>query len=288
AIFYGSIKRKQIVSNVDDLIIEDLYDLDLLKRGSFISKMAESFARVLFSKVKAATPISSGYTPTIMRYGVDKLRIRVVPSGVDLDVFKPRPEQKMGDKFVVLYSGGFSIAYDFEQIFNAAKILEKLDPAIEFVIQGKGELLHSMCSKVNAMKLQNVQIIDKLLSREAVSDLLSQADVLILPLANFRTPYRGMSSKLYEYQAVGKPIICCSNGIPKTYVEETKSGLVVFPGDYEALTQAILNLKANPNLAIKMGKNGRRVVERETSIKAVGSILKNFFEVLNKEALTIR
>ena len=58
-----------------------------------------------------------------------------------------------------------------------------------------------------------------------------------------------MSSKLYEYQAVGKPIICCSNGIPGTYVEETKSGLVVSPGDYEALTQAVINLKANPNLA---------------------------------------
>ena len=42
-----------------------------------------------------------------------------------MDVFKPQPKQKTGDKFVVLYSGGFSIAYDFDQIFNAAKIIEK-------------------------------------------------------------------------------------------------------------------------------------------------------------------
>jgi glycosyltransferase involved in cell wall biosynthesis len=281
---YGGIKRKPIVSNVDDLIIEDLYDLDLVQRGSFISKMAEFFARVLFAKVKAATPLSPGYTPTIARYGVDKLRIQVVPGGVDLDIFKPQPKQKTEDKFVVLYSGGFSIAYDFEQIFNAAKILEKLDPAIEFVIQGKGELLFSICSKVNELKLKNVQIIDKILSREAVNDFLSQADALILPLANFKTPYRGMSSKLYEYQAVGKPIICCSNGIPGTYVEETKSGLVVSPGDYEALIQAVINLKANPNLAVQMGKNGRRFVEYKTSIMAIGSILKSLFETLKQRS----
>jgi glycosyltransferase involved in cell wall biosynthesis len=284
---YGGIKRKPIVSNVDDLIIEDLYDLDLVQRGSFISKMAEFFARALFAKVKAATPISPGYSSTIAKYGVNKLRIQVVPSGVDLDVFKPQPKQRTGDKFVVLYSGGFSIAYDFEQIFNAAKMLEKLDPAIEFVIQGKGELLFSMCSKVNELKLQNVQIIDKLLSRESVSDFLSQADALILPLTNFKTPYRGMSSKLYEYQAVGKPIICCSNGIPSSYVEETKSGLVVSPGDYEALIQAVINLKTNPNLAVQMGKNGRRYVEHETSIMSIGSILKTLFEMLIKEAPNI-
>jgi glycosyltransferase involved in cell wall biosynthesis len=284
---YGGIKRKPIVSNVDDLIIEDLYDLDLVQRGSFISKMAEFFARALFAKVKAATPISPGYSSTIAKYGVNKLRIQVVPSGVDLDVFKPQPKQRTGDKFVVLYSGGFSIAYDFEQIFIAAKMLEKLDPAIEFVIQGKGELLFSMCSKVNELKLQNVQIIDKLLSRESVSDFLSQADALILPLTNFKTPYRGMSSKLYEYQAVGKPIICCSNGIPSSYVEETKSGLVVSPGDYEALIQAVINLKTNPNLAVQMGKNGRRYVEHETSIMSIGSILKTLFEMLIKEAPNI-
>lgn len=288
AIAYGGIKRKPIVSNVDDLIIEDLYDLDLVKRGSAVSKLVEFFARALFAKVKAATPISPGYIPTIARYGVNRGRIQVVRGGVDLDVFKPHPKQKTGDKFVVLYSGGFSIAYDFEQIFKAAKILEKLDPTIEFVIQGKGELLGSMRSRVNELKLQNVQIIDKLLSREAVGEFLSQADALILPLANFKTPYRGMSSKLYEYQAVGKPIICCSNGIPKAYMEETKSGLVVSPGNYEALTQAVINLKTNPNLAAKMGKNGHRFVEYETSIKEIGSILKTIFEMLNKLALTIR
>lgn len=279
---YGVIKRTPIVSNVDDLIIEDLYDLDLVEKGSIVSKLAELFARILFTRVKAVTPLSPGYTPTIVRYGVNRCRIQVVPGGVDLVVFKPLPKPKTGNKFVVLYSGGFSIAYDFEQVFKAAKILERLDSTIEFVIQGKGELLNSMRSRVNELKLQNVQIIDKLLSREVVGEFLNQADVLILPLANFKTPYRGMSSKLYEYQAVGKPIICCSNGIPSGYVEKTKSGLVISPGNYKALAQAVINLKSNPDVAAKMGKNGRQFVEYEVSITAIGLILKNIFEVLKK------
>jgi colanic acid biosynthesis glycosyl transferase WcaI len=274
---YGSIKRKPILSNVDDLIIEDLYDLNFVQRGSMLSKMAEFFARVLFAKVKAASPISPGYIPTIAKYGVDKQAIQVVRGGVDLDVFKPKPKHDVSGKFVVLYSGGFSIAYDFDQIFKAAKIIEKLDSNIMFVIQGKGELLSALYFKVKEMKLANVQIIDKLLSREALAEFLSQADVLILPLATFKTPYRGMSSKLYEYQAVGKPIICCTNGLPKAYVEETNSGLVVGSGDFEALAQAVIKLKQDPVLAKAMGENGREYVKDQISLEAIGAKMKLMF-----------
>lgn len=280
AIAYGSLKRKPIVSNVDDLIIEDLYDLNLVQRGSVVSRLAEFCAKVLFAKVKAVTPISPGYIETIARYGVDKCRIQVVAGGVDLNVFKPQLCSKLG-KFTVLYSGGFSIAYDFEQIFQAAKIVERLDADIEFVIQGKGELLKTMLLRVNQLKLKNVQIIDKLFSREEVSRFLNQADVLILPLADFKTPYRGMSSKLYEYQAVGKPIISCGRGIPSNYVKATFSGLVVNPGDFNALAQAVFELKKNPATVRVMGENGRKYVENEASIDAIGLKIKEIFSSAN-------
>jgi glycosyltransferase involved in cell wall biosynthesis len=281
AIAYGRIKRKPIVANVDDLIIEDLYDLSLVERGSAISKVTEFGAKVLFAKVKYVTPISPGYISAIAKYGVNEERIEVVRGGVDLDLFKPLSEHKTSQKFVVLYSGGFSIAYDFEQIFQAAKILERTDPAVEFIIQGKGELLPLMQSRINKLKLQNVRIIDKLLSREEVAGSLVSADVLILPLADFKTPYRGMSSKLYEYQAVGKPIICCSKGLPSEYVEETKSGLVVCPGDYAGLAQAVIKLKTDHATSSELGKNGRKFVENEASIYAIGSKMKKILENTN-------
>lgn len=274
AVAYGGIKRKPVVSNVDDLIIEDLYDLNLVRRGSVTSKSAEFFARLLFAKVKAATPISPGYVPTIARYGVDRCRIKVVRGGVDLAVFKPQLKQRGGEKFVVLYSGGFSIAYDFEQIFRASEIIQKIDPEIEFIIQGKGELLPSMRLRVDQLNLRNVRIFDKLLSREAVGEFLSEADVLILPLAAFKTPYRGMSSKLYEYQAVGKPIICCSYGLPAEYVVATNSGLVVNPGDYKGLADAVLTLKGDRQLCSMLGSNGLTYAKQEASINAIASKMK--------------
>jgi colanic acid biosynthesis glycosyl transferase WcaI len=281
AIAYGILKKKPIVSNVDDLIIEDLYDLGLVRRGSLLSKIADSTARVLFSKVAAATPISPGYVPTIMGYGVDRDRVTVVRGGVDLDTFNlsPKCESK---NFTVLYSGGLSIAYDFNQVLDAAKIVEKSVLDIEFIIQGKGELANSIHQRVKKLNLQNVKIIDILLSREDVGKFLATADVLILPLAAFKTPYRGMSSKLYEYQAVGKPIISCSNGLPSDYVRQTKSGITIDTGDSTGIAEAIIFLKENPLLASEMGQNGRRFVEKEASIKSIGFQLAEIFKMVEQ------
>lgn len=282
---YGRVKRRPVALNEDDLTLEDLVDLKLIKKGSLVLRIAEWVYRLFLIKGDVVTPISPGYVETLYKkYCVEKSRIQVVRGGVDLSVFKPGlAKQKSGKKFVVLYSGAFSIAYDFEQIFKAAKIVEKIDGDIEFVVQGKGELLSSMCSRISELNVKNVKIVDKLLSREAVGDLLNQADVLVLPLVAFKKPYRGMSSKLYEYQAVAKPIICCSNGVPSAYVKQTHSGLAVNPGDYEALAKAVIELKENSKLARMMGENGRKYVETEASIEAAGLKMREIFKTLTQK-----
>jgi glycosyltransferase involved in cell wall biosynthesis len=280
-LIYGTVKRRPVALNVDDLTLEDLVDLELMREDSFILKVAERIYKFFLVKADAVTPISPGYTEILSKkYCVKPDRIHVVRGGVDLSVFKPYPSKHNNNKFTVLYSGAFSVAYDFETVFKAAKIIEEVDRDVEFVIQGAGELLNHMISRINDLGVKNVRIINKVLSREAVAELLSQADVLILPLAKFKKPYRGFSSKLYEYQAMGKPIICCADGQPAEHIQMTFSGLIVKPGDYEALAKAIIWLKENPKLALEMGGNGRRYVEKEASIEAIGSKMKQILQAL--------
>jgi glycosyltransferase involved in cell wall biosynthesis len=282
---FSRTKRKPLALNVDDLTLEDLVDLELINENSRVLKIGEWIYRLFLVKADILTPISSGYFETLSKkYCVKPNKIHLVRGGVDLSTFKQHMEKSQHpEKFTVLYSGAFSVAYDFNQIFRAAKILEEVDKDIEFVVQGTGELLGSMCESVRQLDVKNVNIINKILSRAEVAELLGQANILILPLATFYKsgkPYRGMSSKLYEYQAIGKPIICCSKGTPSTYVEETSSGLVIDPGDSEALANAIMKLKQNPSLARGMGENGRKYVENEASIEAVGL---NLRQIMQKE-----
>lgn len=286
ALIYSKAKKKLVVSNVDDLLLEDLYNLKLMKEGSMMSKVAELIARICYRKVEAVTPISIGYVEIIKKYGVEKSKIHVVRGGVDITIFKPSvSQQNTRRKFTVLYSGAFSVAYDFVQVLKAAKIVKEKDGEVEFILQGKGELVNHIRSKIKELNLKNVTVIDKVFSRDKVAELLNQADALILPLTDFGKPYLGISSKLYEYQAVGKPIICCADGQPAEYVKETGSGIVIKPGDHVALAKAVIYLKENPDLAEMMSKNGRKYVENKWSIEVIGLRMKEIFETLTQKAL---
>jgi len=53
----------------------------------------------------------------------------------------------------------------------------------------------------------------------------------------------------------------------KGYVSETKSGIVVKLGGYEALAKAILYLRENRDVAEKPGASGREYVENNFSIE---------------------
>ena len=279
AIIYGKIKKRPVASNVDDLALEDLYDLNLIKRGSIVARTFELITKICYEKTALITPISPGYVEPLLKYGVEKRKIHVVKSGVDLTIFKRNVSQKsVSNKFIVLYSGSFSVAYNFDQILLAAKIVEEKDDEVEFILQGKGELLSHIKSRIKDLNLKNVQVMDKIISREEVAVLLKQASALILPLGDYGKPHLGISAKLYEYQAVSKPIICCSSGVPGTYVQETKSGVVVKPGDYKSLAESIAYLKRNKDVVKELGENGRRYVEDNVSIEKIGFEITSMFK----------
>jgi len=269
---YGTVKRSLIALNVDDLWPEDLSNFNLIGKDSFLFKLGRVLARIAYSKASLITPISPGYVKIIAkRYGVSRDKIVVVRAGVDLGTFGAKSDaEQCNGKFEVLYSGAFSVAYDFDQVLLAAKSLNDVED-IEFVFQGRGELVDYVKTKVEELELKNVKVMDKVLSRGEVAKLLSQADALILPLRNIGRPYLGFSSKIYEYQAAGKPIICCGEGQPAEHVKETNSGIIIKPGDHKGLAEAILYLHRNMKITRHLGENGRLFVKDNLSLENIGS-----------------
>jgi len=283
ALIYKLKYRCPIVFNVDDIQIEDMRNLNILKENSFIYHVARILTIFLYNQVDAVTPISPGYIDKIREFGIPKEKIYLVRGGVDLEIFRPHPIKNT--TFRVAYSGSFSITYDFRQVINAAELLTEYP--IEFIFQGSGELLNEIKYLIKKKRLRNIKIMNVILSRIEVSEFLNQANILILPLKDFGVPYTGISSKLYEFQAVGKPIICCSIGEPSKYVKDTKSGIIVKPRDVQALANAIITLYENPEKAREMGEMGRKYVENNVSIEKIGYLMKNILLKVKEEYKTI-
>jgi len=282
AMFYGFVKRKPVALNVDDLWPGDLHRFGLVDENSLLFKTIRLLAKFAYAKARLITPICPGYVGVLCeKYGVNREKVCVVRAGVDFDTFGIAGNLSNADRsdFRILYSGAFSVAYDFDQVLLASKRLEDVD-GVEFVLQGGGELAGYVGSRVKELGLNNVKVLDRIVSRAEVAELLGGADALILPLRDFGTPYLGMSSKLYEYQAAGKPVICCAEGQPAEYVKETRSGVVVRPGDHEALAEAVLYLKENRAVAEGLGASGRRYVESNLSIDKIGLKMMEIFNYI--------
>jgi colanic acid biosynthesis glycosyl transferase WcaI len=285
-IFYNKVKGVPVVLDVCDLTLEDLPMLKMADENSLLLQIATFIYRFFYSKGNAIAPISPGYVKTINRkYGVNESKIDVIQVGVDATVFKAGEKNRLeSEPFKIIYAGVLGVGYDFEQIFEAAKILDEKKLSAVFIIHGNGECLVSIRNRLKGLNLINVVLSDRMLgSRKEVADLLSSADALILPLKDYGEPYPGIPSKLYEYQALGRPIICCAEGEPAKYISESNSGLVVEPGNPKLLAEAIFYLIANPKKSREMGINGRNYVEREVTITAIGQKAKQLFTQLMEE-----
>ena len=235
---YSLILRCPLFLNVDDLSPETLIDLNLIKEGR-LSGFLASLSRLAYNSCDGITPISPAYLQDLRRYGVSPQRMIVVPAGVDLSRFSPINQPiPTNSKFRVLYLGVLSPAYDFDQVFAAALKVSDL-PNIEILIKGPGELADYLANQKSNMNCTNVVVDPTPIDRSLVPIVLASADVLLLPLRSVPSVEKGISSKLYEYQAAGRPVICCSAGEPGKYVTRTDCGLVVKPGDSEALADAI-------------------------------------------------
>jgi glycosyltransferase involved in cell wall biosynthesis len=290
-LIYSRVKKVPLVLDVCDLTVEDLPLLKLASEDSIFVKIASTVYRLFYVKGDAVTPISPGYVETINnKYCVKQSKIHVIEIGVDSKEFTSYGNASIakGHPFKVTYAGVLGIGYDFEQIFEAARILKDKAIKVEFILHGSGECLEYIRTRLKELNLVNIKLSDKLLgSRKEVASFLNEADALILPLKDYDAPYPGIPSKLYEYQAIGKPIICCANGEPAKYISKSNSGIIVKPGEPKALADAVAYLVTNPEIASTMGKNGRKYIEQEVTIAVIGAKLKSLFVKLKEDQLLI-
>ncbi|MCU1348075.1 MAG: putative colanic acid biosynthesis glycosyl transferase [Acidobacteria bacterium] len=166
-----------------------------------------------------------------------------------------RDQWKLGERFVVGYSGNLGRAHEFATIVAAARAL----PAIDFLIIGAGAQLESV--REETRDLANVHF-HPYQPRELLSDSLSAADVHLISL---QPQLEGLivPSKFYGVLAVARPAIFIGDrdGEVARLIDAQRCGFVVEPGDAAALVEAIRSLAADREAAEAMGRAGRALYE---------------------------
>jgi glycosyltransferase involved in cell wall biosynthesis len=102
--------------------------------------------------------------------------------------------------------------------------------------------------------------------REDVSEQLAQADAFVLSSRS-----EGLPMAILEAMAAGLPVVATAvGGIPEL-VADGETGLLVPPGDPDALAAALRRLVADPELRRRLGEAARARVEERFSLAATRS-----------------
>jgi glycosyltransferase involved in cell wall biosynthesis len=143
-------------------------------------------------------------------------------------------------------------------LIDASVPVFSLWPEIQLLIIGDGELREVL--ERQAEQLGLAEHCHFLGIREDVPHLLSAADLFVLP-----SLWEGLSLALLEAMAAARPIVATDVSGTAQAMIPGQTGLLVPPGDSQALAGAMVQLLSDPAQAQAMGQAARQRAERAFS-----------------------
>ena len=169
---------------------------------------------------------------------------------------------------------------DLEVLLEAARLLQ--DFAIQIVLVGDGKEKPGLVAQATLLGIDNILFLPAVPKREMPAVLAgADAGIAILrPIEAYKTTY---PNKVFDYMAAGRPVLLAIDGVIREVVEAAECGLFVKPGDPVALAQAARTLASDPELARRMGMNGKAYLEQHFSRDKIAGHLIEVLQVYCRE-----
>lgn len=224
-----------------------------------------------------------------MSMGLNFKKKVVIPNGIDPDDFKDIPlfdfttlknNVNFKDKIKIVFLGRIAKEKGLDTLlFSFAEVVKKRKNARLFIIgpdqEGYLEKLLILMSDLGLCDFVN--FIGPLYGKDKLS-LLKTADIFVLP--SYGTENFGISAVEAMYLSI--PIIITNNvGICRE-VKDYKAGFVINKNEHE-LFEAIISLIDSIELRIELGKNGKKLVEREFTWEKSALMMLDVYKALLSE-----
>jgi glycosyltransferase involved in cell wall biosynthesis len=102
----------------------------------------------------------------------------------------------------------------------------------------------------------------------------------LYPEPNYLT---SQATKIFEYMYAGIPVIASDFPQWKEFIDKNKCGICVNPKNPVLISEAIIYLKNNPDIAKKMGENGKQAVTSTYSWKTEEQRLLDLYSIILSE-----
>ena len=261
AMAVAHIHRAKFVLELRDLWPDEWIRMGLVTSPILI-KLLRLGERLLYRKAHYIIPNSEGYVPYLVPHYVKEESVRVIHSGSDIHLFPPAPARDDRQGVVVcLYLGTQGLQNNLMPLIHALESARSQFPGIRCMFVGDGCERQSLMRYCRKKKLDYITFIPPV-SREKAIDYIREADICLLHTRKMSVNERHIPAKLYDYFAVGRPVVAGIRGQGEKIITEAETGICTDPEDIEALQKAICALAANSALRAQFGRNARSYAVR--------------------------
>jgi glycosyltransferase involved in cell wall biosynthesis len=193
------------------------------------------------------------------RYAPAGKPVTVVPYGVDLRQFRPRPREPRSE---VVVGGVARLSQEkgLHYLLEAFAVVAGRHPLARLVLAGEGperQRLERLAARLGLG--ERVRFLGEV-PHEQVPEVLQGLDIFAMP-----STYEGFGVAALEAEAMELPVVASRvHGIPDV-VQDGETGLLVPARDRQALAAALDRLLADRDLRRRLGRAGRAFVAEHYS-----------------------
>lgn len=214
---------KPLYLDIRDIFTDTMSNILSNKISFLINPILNYIEKITFRKADHINLVSEGFTKYFNeKYPLNKYSF--YSNGID-DLFLKETSKnpsKFNKKIVVLYAGNIGEGQGLNSFLPV--LAQKTNDKYYYRIIGDGGKRKSLEDNLKLLSVNNVDIIDPV-EREELLIEYKNADILFLHLNNYDAFKKVLPSKIFEYAAIGKPILAGVSGYSaeflKKYVENS-------------------------------------------------------------------
>lgn len=182
-------------------------------------------------------------------YGVPEKQVTVICNSVEKPDYNNKNAlyERQEGAIYVGFIGRLTQVKGVDVLIKAFAKIEESRKNIKLFIIGDGEKAKEYKRLVEELELETVQFTGY---RKDAMSLIASFDFIVLP-----SWQEGFPLTIIESFAYGKPVIATNIPGNNELVSEGKNGLLISPGDFEELSNKIIELCNSPSEIKRMGEN---------------------------------
>ncbi len=240
--------------------------------------------------------VSQPLANQLLEMGISQQRVLVNPNGVDPERYRPdvpcehvRQLLQLQGRRVLGFIGTFGPWHGAEVMAEAAAQLLQQVPQLRdqlvFLFIGDGQTMPRVRQIIEALGIAECCRFTGLVPQDQGPAHMAACDILVSPHVPNPdgTPFFGSPTKLFEYMAMGRPVIASSLDQIAQLLTDDHDALLVPPGDVGALANAMRSLLDDPRRGERLAAAARQTALRNHTWQRH---TENILEALNRVVTT--